>query len=276
MRLHLWLALLVLLIPGKTAGQGIAIAPTSVFIDARDRTGLLLLMNPNDEPAEIEISTIFGYPVTDSAGAMQLFTVTQPGPTAPSAANWVKVFPRRVTIASHTQQAVRLLVTPPPGIPDGEYWTRVVITARGGQLPLTAKVDTGSVRVGLSLEVKTIIPLLYRKGKLKTGVSLSGLRAEILGDSLVVRARLERQGNAAALGTIHGEVVDAGGRVRSSFSAPISTYYSITPRLTAPIDSLRPGRYRLRLAVTSVRSDLVPESVLPFRSVRDSVTVLIP
>jgi P pilus assembly chaperone PapD len=276
MRLHSWYALLAILLPGSALGQGIAIAPTSVFIDARERTGLLLLMNPNNEPAEVEISTIFGYPVTDSAGAMQLFTATQPGPAAPSAADWVKVFPRRVTIAPQSQQTVRLLVTPPPGIPDGEYWTRVIITARGGQLPLTAKVDTGSVRVGLSLEVKTIIPLLYRKGKLQTGVSLSGLRAQVLGDSLVVRARLDRRGNAAALGTIHGEVMDARGRVRTSFSAPVSTYYSITPRLTAPIDSLRPGRYRLRLTVTSVRSDLVPESVLPFRSVRDSVTVLIP
>jgi P pilus assembly chaperone PapD len=268
--------LLAFMGPLSAAAQGIAIAPTSVFIDARDRTGLLLLMNPNDDPAEVVISTIFGYPVTDSAGAMQLYTVKQPDSTAPSAASWVRVFPRRVTIAPHTQQTVRLLMSPPAGIPDGEYWSRVIITARGGKLPVTAAVDSGSVKIGLTLEVRTIIPLLYRKGKLETGVALSELRAEVRGDSLVVRARLERKGNAAALGTVHGEVVDAAGRVRQTFTSPISTYYVIRPRLTAPIDSLAPGSYRLRVAVSSVRPDLAPDAILPFRAVRDSVTVQIP
>lgn len=276
MKASVWIVLLAVLSAVRAAGQGIAIAPTSVFIDARDRTGLLLLMNPNDEPAEVEISTIFGYPVTDSAGAIQLYTARQPDANAPSAASWVKVFPRRVTIAPHVQQTVRLLVSPPPGIPDGEYWSRLIITARGGKLPVTAAAETRSVQIGLSLEVRTIIPLLYRKGKLQTGVALSNIHAEVRGDSLVVRARLERQGNAAALGTLRGEVVDTAGRVRSTLMVPISTYYVMVPRLTTPIDSLPPGRYRLRLAVSSVRPDLVPETVLPFRAVRDSVAVRIP
>jgi P pilus assembly chaperone PapD len=277
MKPSLWvIALTAFLCPLTAHGQGIAIAPTSVFIDARARTGLLLLMNPNDEPAEVDISTIFGYPVTDSAGGMQLYTAKRPDASAPSAASWVKVFPRRVTIPPHMQQSVRLLVSPPAGIPDGEYWSRLIITARGGKLPVTAAVDSGAVKIGLSLEVKTIIPLLYRKGKLETGVALSDLRAEVRGDSLVVRARLERRGNAAALGTVRGEVIDAAGRVRATFDSPISTYYVMRPRLTAPIDSLAPGSYRLRLAVSAVRPDLQPETVLPFRAVRDSVTVQIP
>jgi hypothetical protein len=124
--------------------------------------------------------------------------------------------------------------------------------------------------------MRTIIPLLYRKGKVETGVSLSNLRAEVQGDSLVVWARLERTGNAAAMGTLRGEVVDPSGRVRTTFSFPISAYYEVAPRVTAPIDSLPPGRYRLRLAVSSSRTDLAPEAILPFRSVRDSTTVMIP
>jgi P pilus assembly chaperone PapD len=276
MKSSFWAVVLAAVTPVGALAQGIAIAPTSVFIDARERTGLLLLMNPNDEPAEVEISTIFGYPVTDSTGAMQLYTEKRPGSSAPSAAEWIKVYPRRVTIAPRVQQTVRLLVSPPPGIPDGEYWSRLIITARGGKLPVTAAVDSGSVQIGLALEVRTIIPLLYRKGKLETGVALSNVHAEVQGDSLVVRARLQRTGNAAALGTLRGEVVDRAGRVRTTFTFPISAYYVMVPRITAPIDSLPAGRYRLRLAVSAHRSDLVPETILPFRSVHDSVTVQIP
>lgn len=276
MKRNSWLTIVALLIPSALAAQGIAIAPTSVFIDARARTGLLLLVNPNDEPAEVEISTFFAYPVTDSAGQIQLHTPERSDSSLLSAAAWVRVFPRRVTISPHTQQTVRLLVSPPPEIPDGEYWSRLVITARGGKLPVTVAADSGAVQVGLSLEVRTIIPLLYRKGKPATGISLSNLRAEVRGDSLVVRGRMERRGNAAALATVRGEVVDSTGRVRATFAVPTSIYYVLEPRFTTPIDSLKPGRYRLRLAVSSGRQDIPPESILPFRAVRDSVTVQIP
>jgi P pilus assembly chaperone PapD len=276
MKPSLWAALLSMLAPAAVVAQGIAIAPTAVFIDARARTGLLLLVNPNDEPAEVEISSFFGYPVTDSAGQVQLHTVERSDSTALSAAGWIRVFPRRATIAPHTQQTVRLLVSPPPEIPDGEYWSRLAINARGGKLPVTAATDSGAVQVGLSLEVRTIIPLLYRKGKPETGIALSNLRAEVRGDSLVVRGRLERRGNAAALATVRGEVVDSTGRVRATFAVPTSIYYVMEPRYTAPIDSLKPGRYRVRVVVTSGRQDIPPESILPFRAVRDSVTVQIP
>ena len=71
---------------------------------------------------------------------------------------------------------VRLLVSPPAGLPDGEYWARLAVLARGGQVPLTVTADT-SVKVGLSFEVRTLLPVLYRKGKVATGVAISDLRA---------------------------------------------------------------------------------------------------
>jgi len=258
------------------AGQGVLVAPTAVFIDARARTATLMLVNPNAEPAEVEIGTLFGYPVTDSAGQLTLRIVEAPDSTEPSAAAWIKAFPRRMTLAPNAQQTVRLLVSPPPGTPDGEYWGRLAITARGGKLALTQPSDTGAVSVGLSVEVRTIIPVLYRKGRLETGIGLSALRAERRGDSLVIRAHLERLGTAAAFGTARGELVDSTGQVRSTFTAPLSAYVPMDPRFSAPVDSVPPGRYMLRVEVTSGRLDLPPEAVLPFAAVRDSLPVHLP
>ena len=93
------------------------------------------------------------------------------------------------------------------------------------------------------------------------------------GDSLLVRAHLERLGTAAAFGTARGELVDSTGQVRSTFTAPLSAYVPIDPRFSAGLDSVPPGRYLLRLEITSGRLDLAPESVLPFAAVRDSVSV---
>ncbi|HYT04710.1 MAG TPA: hypothetical protein VEM13_07495 [Gemmatimonadales bacterium] len=258
------------------AAQGVLVAPHAVFIDHRVRSGSVLLYNPGTEPVEVTISTLFGYPVTDSAGRILLRTVDRPDSAVPSAAAWIQAFPRRLTVAPLERQTIRLLVTPPPTIPDGEYWARLVVAARGGAVPAAGVADTSAIKIGLTLEVRTIIAVNYRKGALRTGVRLSRLQARVMGDSVEVRARLERQGNAAYVGTMHGALVDSAGKVHGEFSSPIGVYYTLEPRVTAPVGALLPGRYRLRLQVTTQREDLAPEVVLPAPPVRDSLDVVVP
>ncbi|HXL05445.1 MAG TPA: hypothetical protein VN964_00875 [Gemmatimonadales bacterium] len=258
------------------AGQGVVIAPHAVFIDARTRSGAVLLYNPNPEPAEVAISFFFGYPTTDSAGSTIVRTVEHPDSTSPSAAGWIQAFPRRLTVPPLERQTIRLLATPPSGLPDGEYWARLVISAKGGQLPVTGVADTAKVKVGLTLEVQTIIGVFYRKGAVHTGVTVSGLRTAVVGDSLAVRARLTQQGNAAYIGSAHAVLVDSAGKRRGEMTRPIAVYYTMEPRWALPIGALAPGRYRLRFELSTGREDLAPELVLPSPPVRDSVEVRVP
>ena len=155
------------------AGQGVVIAPHAVFMDARTRSGAVLLYNPNTEPVEVAISFFFGYPATDTAGSVIVRTVEHPDSTSPSAAGWIQAFPRRLTVPPLERQTIRLLATPPPGLANGEYWARLVISAKGGQLPVTGVADTAKLKVGLTLEVRTIIGVFYRKGAVHTGVKLN-------------------------------------------------------------------------------------------------------
>jgi P pilus assembly chaperone PapD len=274
LRIHPLLAALALASP--LAAQGVLIAPTTVVIDARSRTSSLLLVNQGDEPAEVDISTFFAYTVTDSTGQLHLHTPDSMESGLVSAAEWIRAFPRRMTIAPKSQQTVRLLVSPPADLPDGEYWARLAVLARGGRVPLETSTDTSLVNVGLSIEVRTLLPVLYRKGKVETGIALSRLRASRVADSVVMRGRLERQGNAAMIGTLRGELVDAAGQVRASFTQPVSTYLALEPRFVAPADSVPSGDYTLRMEVSPERRDLPPEALLPFRTVRDSVAVRLP
>jgi P pilus assembly chaperone PapD len=274
-RLLLPLALLALEAATLPA-QGVVIAPHAVYIDARARSASVLLYNPNAEPAEVTISTFFGYPVTDSLGRIVLRTVDHPDSTDRSAAGWIQAFPRRLTVAPLERQTIRLLATPPAALPDGEYWARLVIAAKGGQVPITGVTDTAKVKVGLTLEVRTIIGMAYRKGAVRTGVAISRLRGAVAGDSLELWSRIERQGNAAYVGTIHGSLVDSSGRVRAEFRAPIGVYYVLEPRYAAAVGALAPGRYWLKLELTTQREDLAPEVILPSAAVRDSVELRIP
>jgi hypothetical protein len=267
-----------LLATSPLRAQGVLVAPHAVFIDHRVRAGSLTLYNPGDEAAEIAVSTFFGYPVTDSTGEYVLRTVDTPDSTQPSAAGWIEAFPKRMMLGPKERQTVRLLARPPAGLPDGEYWARVVIAAKGGTLPVSGAPDTAGIHVGLKLEVRTVIPLQYRKGPMSTMVRMSEVAVRPEGDSLAVRMHLERSGNAAFLGMARGALADSTGRTVASFSHPVAVYYDVAPRLTAPLPpgGLHAGRYRLKLEVAAERQDIPPEVLLGAAPVRDSVEVRIP
>lgn len=268
--------LLSLLAPGPLAAQGVLVAPTSVFMDSRGRTATMLLVNPDDQAVEVTLSTTYGYAVTDSSGHFHAWLTDTPDSTAPNAAPWIRIFPRRASIEPKAQQVVRLLITPPPGLPDGEYWARLVVLARGGQLAVAAPADSGSVTIGLPMQVRTVLPILYRNGAVETGAVLDSLRAHAEGDSLVVQARIAHGGNAALLATARGTLTDSAGTLRGHFTLPVSVYAPIAPRFAMSLDSVPAGRYLLRMEVTPGRADLPAESLLSFRVARDSLPVVIP
>jgi P pilus assembly chaperone PapD len=270
------LAASLALVGAPARAQGVLVAPQAVFVDHRTRSGSVELYNPGAEPAEVTVSTLFGYPVTDSLGRTTLFTTAAPDSAAPSAAAWVSAFPRRLTLAPRQRQTVRLLVRPPQGLPVGEYWTRLVVQAKGGRVEVAGPEEGSGIQVGLNLEVRTIIALLYRKGPLSTGVALSGVRADVEGDSLAVRARLERTGTAAYLGQVHGALVDAAGRTVRSFDVPTAVYYALEPRYAVSMDGLTPGRYTLQLRVTTDREDVATGALLTSPAVREAVAVTVP
>ena len=276
MRRALGLAGLLACAGASLAAQGVMVAPHAVYVDHRTRSGSVLLYNPGTEAVEVTISTIFGYPVTDSTGSIRLDTLL--ADSSASALRWIQAFPRRLTVAPRERQTVRLLARPPAGLADGEYWLRLVIAAQAGRVPISGVSDTTAIQVGLTLEVRTIIGVNYRKGAMTTGLTLSNVRGEVAHDSLITRARLERRGNAAFVGMIRAALVDSTGRVRVSFNSPLGVYTVMEPRVGTPIASpgLPKGRYWLRYEVVAEREDLDPNVVLKAPAVRDSVQVMVP
>lgn len=274
-RLSILMVLTVL--PRLLPAQGVLVAPHYLVIDHRTRSGSVTLYNPGAEPVEVTVGTLFGYPATDSAGEFTLLTPENPDSTLPSATGWIEAFPRRLSLGPRERQTVRLLGRPPAGLKDGEYWTRLVVTAKGGTLPVEGVSDTSAIKVGLHLEVRTILPVFYRKGALETGVTISNLRTAVVGDSLEIRARMQRHGSGAFIGTLRGSLVDSTGKPVSTFSSPVAVYLDIDPRFTTPlVRPSHPGRYTLRLELASEREDLSPDILLQTRPVLDSIEVRLP
>lgn len=263
-------------VPGCLRAQMVAIAPQAFMIDARTRTAAVTLMNQDDTPADVSFSTIYGYPVTDAAGTMSLRTIDASQAvltdTTPSAASWIQAYPRRMQLAPHSRRTVRLIASPPATLRDGEYWARLVVSVTGGRVRMST-ADTASVRIGLNVEVRSVLPVFYRKGALSTGVRIDHPRATVLGDSVVTRAGLTRSGNAAFVGTVTVSLVDTRGKTVRTRALPLGVYYTLDPRITLSTAGLPKGTYRVTFLAESARPDLDRRSIVPAASVHGETTV---
>ena len=146
-------------------------------------------------------------------------------------------------------------------------------------MPVRGRGQRSGVTVGLNLEVRTVLPLQYRKGAVATSVRLSRLAAAVEGDSLAVRMRLDRMGTAAFIGTVRGVLADSAGTHGDHVHQPgggLLRHGAAAHRGASRAARLLPGRYRLRVEVAAEREDLAPESLLPARPVRDSLEVRLP
>lgn len=254
--------------------HALVVAPHHVFIDHRTRSGVLYLFNPGDHAEEVSIALMYGYPASDSAGNVSIRFVENPGPQEPSAAGWIRAFPRRAVVAPGQRQAVRLLAQPPRDLPDGEYWTRVMVTSRPAEVPVTT-VDTG-VQVGVTLEVRTVVPVTYRKGSVSTGVEVTRFESAVQGDSLIALIGMRRLGAAAYLGTLRLALRDSLGTARAETDQQVAVYYDLLRRMAMPIAGLRSGTYALQLRIDTRRTDLDPRNVLPAQPVDGSLGVRLP
>lgn len=241
--------------------HAVLVAPHAVFMDHEHRTAQITLANPGNEPEEVQVNLQFGYPATDSAGNPYVRLVDSAAADYPSAAGWVRAFPRRLTLQPGQRQVVRLLATPPADLEDGEHWSRIIVTSRR-EAPLATSADSG-LHAGLTLELRTIISLTYRKGDAHTSAELTRFDATVERDTLVTWVGLERDGNAAYLGTLAFRVADASGATAREWSVPVAVYYGFHRRLALPLDGLAPGSYRLTLEVTTAREDIPQANVLP-------------
>jgi P pilus assembly chaperone PapD len=239
----------------------IVVAPTAVHLSDRSPSAAITLYNPSTNPEEVSVETVFGYPTTGEEGGVLLHL--DPESTDPrSAAGWIQALPRRLVVPPGQRRVVRLLARPPAGTPDGEYWTRLVLTSRGQSIPVSGTPDTAQVQVGLDLEVRTIIALTYRKGAVTTSLRVDDFAPEIRGDTLVLRPDLVRGGEGAYIGRLEVLVLDGDGVEVGNWSEQVAVYRAYRRRLTYDVSDLAPGVYRVVLRLSTDRDDVPVEARL--------------
>jgi P pilus assembly chaperone PapD len=264
-------AALALLAGVAAPAHAVSVSPTALYIDSRTRTGVLTLYNPGTLPEEITVDFAYGYPQSDSAGNVSVATTREPAAGEPSAMAWMRAFPRRLLLQPGQRQVVRVLVEPPAELADGEYWARVLISSRGGQPPI--EQTQGDVRLQLNVQTTLVMAANYRKGDLRTGVQVDAASARRTADGVQLQVDLSRSGNAAFLGRLRAELLDAGGTVVSTLYDDVAVYRTMRRRLTFAVPASATGALTVRIHIDTEREDLPPGGALPAAPVDQRIPV---
>ena len=257
------------------AGAGVMVAPTVVFLSDQKRTDRIIVQNPSNKPAEVTIRFSFGLPLTDSLGnvkvELQDSLITDPK----SATDWIQAFPRKVIVPALGSQTIRLVARPPQDLPDGEYWTRIVVSSKEGEQATLANENPDGISTQLNLIMQMAIMIKYRTGELVSEIELVDAKASSNDDQIAVLLDLNNKGNVSYMGILEGRLVDADGKEISTNKVNLAVYRDMRRRL----DFIRPGEefkspYKVELFITpDGRNDVPPEDMVKGNKISYSVVV---
>jgi hypothetical protein len=215
------------------AGVGdLLVAPTRIVLDGRRGTEIVL-NNVGDEPATYRISVEFRRMTADG----NLVDVADPTPQEKAAADMIVYAPRRVTLAPHEPQSIRIAARPPQGLPDGEYRVHLLFRAVPPATPIAA--NNGEPVKGLHLELIPIygvtIPVIVRLGNLQATAGISNVELEKKDGREEIGLDLNRSGTRSTFGEVL--VLKPGVKDPIAIQKAVAVYTELgTRHVSIPID----------------------------------------
>lgn len=220
------------------AGVGdLLVAPTRIMLDGRKGTEIVL-NNIGDAPATYRISVEFRRMTADG----NLEDVTEPTAQEKAAADMIVYAPRRVTLAPHEPQSIRIAARPPQGLPDGEYRVHLLFRAIPSSTPVTAAGDTSAK--GLKLQLIPVygvtIPVIVRLGNLQATAGIANVALEKKGGKEAISLELTRSGARSTFGEVL--VLKAGVKDPIAILKGVAIYTEVgTRRISIPLDESYKG-----------------------------------
>jgi P pilus assembly chaperone PapD len=208
------------------AGVGdLLVAPTRIVLDGR-KGGEIILNNIGDEPATYRVSVEFRRMTKDG----DLVDVTTPSATDKAAEDMIVYAPRKVTLAPHEPQAIRIAARPPQGLPDGEYRVHMLFRAIPPATPVVqadAEKPKG-VQFKLTPIYGVTIPLIIRLGNLQASAGITNVKLEKKGDAEAVGLDLTRTGSRSTFGEVR--VMKAGFKDPIAVQKGVAVYTEVGQR----------------------------------------------
>lgn len=265
------LSALLVLMSVTAARAQVIVAPTILFMSNQSRFGTFVVMNRSNTPQEVTISFRFGFPESDSLGNIRMQYDDSLMASEHSCQQWLRGFPQKFIVNPDQQQIVRLLVTAPANIADGEYWTRL-ITSSTPQAKTIDTVKTG-ITANITFVLQQVTTVIYKNGYANTTVDISHLRATPDTSSMNLFADINHGGNSPFFGKMTAVVKDHAGNTVYSDTQVLAIYTpKSTVKFAVPLSNLRSGKYTASVKLESERNDIPGDDLLRVPTVDKTLT----
>jgi P pilus assembly chaperone PapD len=213
--------------PAEAGIGDLLVAPTRIVLDGR-KGAEVVLNNIGEEPAVYRISVEFRRMDEDGG----LTDVSQPTADDQKAADMIIYAPRRVTLAPHQPQAIRIAARPPQGLPDGEYRVHLLFRAIPPATPVVqaaaAEPEKG-LRFQLTPVYGVTIPVIVRLGNLQATAGVANVHLDKGKDgNSVVSVDLSRSGTRSTFGEVR--VLRAGVKDPIALQKGVAVYTEVNKR----------------------------------------------
>ena len=220
--------------PAEAGVGDLLVAPTRLVLDGR-RGAEIILNNIGDEPATYRISVEFRR--MDENGG--LAEVAQPTAADQAAADMLIYAPRRVTLAPHEPQAIRIAARAPQGLADGEYRVHLLFRASPPATPVV-QAAAAQPEKGLRFELIPVygvtIPVIVRLGNLQATAGIANVHLDRSSGNPFVSLDLSRNGQRSTFGEVR--VMKPGVKDPVALQKAVAVYTEISARhLSIPVSS---------------------------------------
>ncbi len=231
--------LLVLLLSGQRlfAQGNLLVAPIRVvFEDSKQREDLNLTNIGQD--TAVYLISFLQYEMKEDGQFLDVTdSASQPTQRADS---YLRIFPRRVTLAPGESQIVRLQFRKPQNMAQGEYRSHLYFRADKNTAPLGLENtgDTSRLSVSITPIFGISIPIIVRNGSMTLNVKLSDLALNQVNDTLyTMKVAINRSGNQSAYGTLEAYYESPqGDKVMLGLANGVGIYTELSRRLyTLPL-----------------------------------------
>ncbi|MEI7660828.1 MAG: hypothetical protein WCK34_01460 [Bacteroidota bacterium] len=197
----------------QSMAQGdLLITPTRVVFDGNKQKEELNLVNIGKDTAIYSISFLQfnmkedgGFEAIEKTDSGQMF-----------ADPYLRIFPRKVTLAPREPQVISLQCRRKPNMASGEYRSHLYFRAEKEVKPLgldNSTSDSTQLKVQLIPIYGISIPIIIRTGAVNVGATLGDLALETRQDSLLfLKFNINRTGNISIYGDFTVEYIPVGGK----------------------------------------------------------------
>ncbi len=222
------------------------ISPTHLSIDDKNHAGTIVVVNSGQKTVRYRLDLVDMQMSSD--GQLQRLQ------TSNSAAPYIRLSPREITLAPGGSQKVRILSTTPGDSPAGEYRSHLEFIPIRRNTGMTPSQPGSALKINLDVSIVVTIPLFLHTGRVYSAASLSDASFKVSAAGSSVRFKLGREGNESLRGDLNISFKPAkGGSVALAQMKGLAVYYpnsSRTVQLALPKDlsALGEGEIEIKFA----------------------------